>query len=368
MWVEEIKDKETQKVIAYKFIERYLHKKSGKMRRVSVQLKTNSKQSENKASVLLKQKIDDINNTIENDGITFKEAYQSYYNATKNHWKRSSEASVSSLYKNHIEPYSINDYLVLKIETNDVREVVDRVHYDKKLSPTTTKKVRNLIKAVLSFCKDEYGLVHKVAFNRVLIPAKEKKTKIDFIDSSILADEINRMHQILSKRHALFCEAQILTGMRFSELAALTKNDWDGEYISINKSVETANKRKVGRNKTYDSKRVIQSSERVNEIFEGLIKENEVLFKDKASLIFANQKNRPMLNYYLNRKLKEVNEDYTTHTMRHTHISLLAEKELPLKYIMDRVGHVKPTTTLSIYTHVSEKTKQKGQNALDNLY
>ncbi len=44
----------------------------------------------------------------------------------------------------------------------------------------------------------------------------------------------------------------------------------------------------------------------------------------------------------------------TTYIFRHTHISMLAELGVPLKTIMQRVGHNYPNTTLSIYTHVTK--------------
>ena len=62
------------------------------------------------------------------------------------------------------------------------------------------------------------------------------------------------------------------------------------------------------------------------------------------------------------------NKHLTTHIFRHTHISLLAELGVPLKTIMDRVGHTNPKTTLSIYSHVTEEMKKDVANKLDALY
>ena len=63
---------------------------------------------------------------------------------------------------------------------------------------------------------------------------------------------------------------------------------------------------------------------------------------------------------YINKLLKQVHIDgkhLTTHIFRHTHISILAELGIPLKAIMQRVGHNDPATTLSIYTHVTQHMK-----------
>ena len=66
-------------------------------------------------------------------------------------------------------------------------------------------------------------------------------------------------------------------------------------------------------------------------------------------------------------KLRLFNKVVTTHTFRHTHISLLAEKQTPLKTIMARVGHNEPKTTLSIYTHVTDAMKEQEKQILDSI-
>ena len=57
----------------------------------------------------------------------------------------------------------------------------------------------------------------------------------------------------------------------------------------------------------------------------------------------------------------------STHTFRHTHISILTESNVPLKAIMERVGHNEPRTTLAIYTHVTDEMKQEVNAAITNM-
>ncbi|MBS4822242.1 MAG: tyrosine-type recombinase/integrase, partial [Streptococcus salivarius] len=51
----------------------------------------------------------------------------------------------------------------------------------------------------------------------------------------------------------------------------------------------------------------------------------------------------------------------------HTTISILAENNVPLKTIMDRVGHADSEVTTSIYTHVTRNMKDQAVNVLDNI-
>ena len=45
----------------------------------------------------------------------------------------------------------------------------------------------------------------------------------------------------------------------------------------------------------------------------------------------------------------------------------LAENKIPLKTIMDRVGHSDSEVTTSIYTHVTKNMKDEAINALDKV-
>ncbi|MGT2967761.1 transposase [Streptococcus azizii] len=57
----------------------------------------------------------------------------------------------------------------------------------------------------------------------------------------------------------------------------------------------------------------------------------------------------------------------TTHALRHSHISLLAELNVPLKLIMERVGHGDEKTTLEIYTHVTDTMREDLKGKLENM-
>lgn len=53
----------------------------------------------------------------------------------------------------------------------------------------------------------------------------------------------------------------------------------------------------------------------------------------------------------------KLNKNLSSHIFRHTHTSLLSKMNIPLKAIMDRVGHEDEATTLKIYTHVTKKMR-----------
>lgn len=365
MWVETVSKGK------YKFVKRYTDPKTGKEKRVATTLNSKSSQARNKAEQILNKRINSNLNNINTQNFTFAEMYEIWFEYKSKSWGASAYQCNKSYYKNHIEPYEFNDYLLHKVKLIDVQKVLDRVQIDKKLSRGYTLKIKTLITSVFKHASKFYDIPIPFEANDLEIKTQAKKTKsIEFIDSPDVPKTLKLMRDKLPEIYVDFIEAQILTGMRYQELAALTKEDWniDKNTITINKAVKTARKRAIGETKNIQSVRTIQSSERLNDIFKKRIEINDLLFGEESNLIFANNNNRPQLLYYINKLLKTIHPDYTSHIMRHTHISLLAEQNMPLKYIMDRVGHSDPKTTLRIYNHVTSKTKQKGQNILNNLF
>ncbi|MBH9581239.1 tyrosine-type recombinase/integrase [Staphylococcus felis] len=60
-----------------------------------------------------------------------------------------------------------------------------------------------------------------------------------------------------------------------------------------------------------------------------------------------------------------INKHVITHTLRHSHISLLSQLGVSLKAIMERVGHTDHKTTLQIYSHVTEQMDKDMMSKLE---
>ncbi|HDE9622391.1 TPA: tyrosine-type recombinase/integrase, partial [Staphylococcus aureus] len=130
--------------------------------------------------------------------------------------------------------------------------------------------------------------------------------------------------------------------------------------------------------KTISSKRSISINSRTVEIFKKIILENKMLKRWNSSyvdrgFIFTTKKGNPLCNNQITGVLKKttkalnMNKKVTTHTFRHTHITLLVEMNVSLKAIMKRVGHVDEKTTIRIYTHVTEKMDRELTQKLENI-
>ena len=57
--------------------------------------------------------------------------------------------------------------------------------------------------------------------------------------------------------------------------------------------------------------------------------------------------------------------DIRFHDLRHTFASLLIESDVSMKVVQELLGHSTITTSMDIYTHISDKKKEQ---ALDKLH
>lgn len=61
--------------------------------------------------------------------------------------------------------------------------------------------------------------------------------------------------------------------------------------------------------------------------------------------------------------------EYDTHSLRHTHATMLMENGVDMVYIKHRLGHKDISVTMNIYTnHITDKIKYNNNNILNSIY
>lgn len=174
-----------------------------------------------------------------------------------------------------------------------------------------------------------------------------------------------------------------LTGLRYGELIALRNEDFHDTYIHVNGTIDHRDG-KYSDNpvrtppKTAKAYRSVTLTDRAIEIIKKVQTENELMkaeFPDYRDLdyLFTNKNGLPIDYRTFEPTLRKaaesagVNKQVTTHYLRHTHVSLLAELNVPIKAVMDRVGHKDVSTTMEIYSHVTEKMRTTVIDKLNKL-
>ena len=189
-------------------------------------------------------------------------------------------------------------------------------------------------------------------------------------------------------------------GMRLGEAFAVCWEDIDFEKhtVYINKQIQWDNKEKYWyfSNPKYNSFRTIELD---SELYDTLVKAHDR--QERARAFYDNY----YCNLYLNAKNVINTEgngviihpiavrengtlisprtmqhtsniihhefgypDFTFHSFRHTHATMLAEAGAPIKYTQERLGHKDVTVTMQIYQHASDAIRKSGAATLEKMF
>ncbi|MFB0840994.1 tyrosine-type recombinase/integrase [Paenibacillus oleatilyticus] len=179
----------------------------------------------------------------------------------------------------------------------------------------------------------------------------------------------------LPQEYAIFLTLAY-TGLRIGELLALKVSDFyeKERTISVTKNLTVLGSVKeyeLGPPKNKSSVRKVSIGDSVIKVLKSQIQWREQKFKDGAVLHDADflfwsfdKPGYPASAIYLevrfDKLLKEAGlpQNFTPHSLRHTHVTLLAEAGEQLAVIQHRLGHKNDEITKRIYLHVTEEQRK----------
>ncbi|WP_314576919.1 site-specific integrase [Enterococcus gilvus] len=366
MWIEELPNGK------YKYSERYIDPYTEKSRKVSITLNSKSNQAKKQANIELQEKIDKKIEEKNQIKITLGELLDAWWNQHKVSIRQSSQVNYEKLLK-YIRK-NINTAAVVR--NTDTRFYQDFIN-ELPQSYEYKKKFRSVLKMALDYAVDmEMIKINPINRAKVPKPALTKETYERVEDKYLEEEEINKLLNVYystfqSVHHGRLAEFMYLTGLRAGEAISLTIDDYDpnSQTIKVIGTLDYSDGYKNAKKempKTLASYREIDLSNRAIEILDELILENKLKFKCRTPYLFVGKTGKPIQINAFNNSLKTMNDKLgkdaikkkmSSHIFRHSHISLLAELNIPVKAIMERVGHSDMETTMKIYTHVTKKTK-----------
>lgn len=372
MWIEELDNGK------FKYCERYTDVQ-GKIRKVTVTLEKNSTRAQNEAARLLYNKIEakKEKQDLENDtsSITFWEVQDRFLEVTKDTIKVRSNASRENA-KIKIREYINKDTLISDITSTLIIDILEDLYYKKNYSFIYISIVKAQFNMVLDYAiSKEYidtNPVQKVKIKRKIETLEQRENKKNkYLEKKELKDVINQM-QVINKSTALLIEFMALTGIRCGECLAIQVKNIQGNTLQINGSWDIYTRSKTTPKNIYSDRKISLTKrclEIINEKMEISKKKLPNYKGDPDDFIFITAKGKPESVGAINERLKKVKSDkkITTHIFRHSHIALLTELGIPLKAIMERVGHSNPQTTLAIYSHVTEKMSKNIVEKLEKV-
>ncbi|WP_107951337.1 tyrosine-type recombinase/integrase [Lysinibacillus parviboronicapiens] len=236
----------------------------------------------------------------------------------------------------------------------------------------TLRGTHNVAKMMFAYAK-EIGLIEINPVEASFIPKKKlaledvsnEKTAKLYLETEELKEFLSYVNKHRNIMYRTLIYTIAFTGMRPGEAIALKLEDvdLDKKIININKTVYA--KKSIRGDfeltppKTFGSIRSVDIDDIVVEKLKQLYKWREDREWIKSDFVFGDKEGIPptvkMLNQTVRRlgALTDINKQFRTYILRHTHISLLAEAGVNLNFIMNRVGHKNSKTTTKIYLHVT---------------
>ena len=357
----------------YRYFEKFYDKKKEEWRQVTVTLNSKTRVSQAEARNQLALKINELQKELTAQEIRLQEMSKITVQEVFDEWSaiRKQELKISTYYnqrgalKSFLSVYSEDK--IQDITTYDLQSFLSKLD----TSNATKRNKKKFLRYMFDYAKN-IGYVKENPAENIVLP--RERTNFEMVEKSrekfLSKEEMKKVLEYIRGknkkiRYALSIEFIYLTGCRYSEFASLRYQDidFDEKLLKINHSLEYReadyNDRVLQSTKTPWSVRTISLNNRCMEIidyFRNNCLDEKFIFVDDKGSLFSN----PMLRRFIRENCQDVlgkERNYTLHMLRHSHISLLAELGVPIKAIMERVGHHDEKITLNVYSHVTATIK-----------
>lgn len=375
MWVEELPNGK------YKFFERYKDPYTEKWKRVSVTLESRSARAKKEAQKLLDDKISEILRNLTISDVLFHPIFNEWWDLHILEMKKSSYITQKATITRILDKVEKGT----KIKNMNVR-LIQSIIDTEDWTYTQKYRVKSMLNVFFDYAQ-ERDYIDSNPARKAKLPPKEnriqKKLKaqnkyLEPWEYKAILKELYRKD--ITLRYALACEFMLLNGCRIGELVALKIDCFNEKEKTLD--IRTTYNRYIPDDngpKTFASFRTVHLTKREIEIIHKMLELRELSEATdpkwyKSDRIFVTNTGKPIHSSILCASLKRANsrlekpieKDIGCHYFRHTMISILAENKVPLKTIMDRVGHADSEVTESIYMHVTRHMKDEAIEILDN--
>ncbi len=369
MWSEKMKNGKVR------FVERYEDPLTGKSKKVSVVMDKDTAAYRKQAADILRCRIDDaVSSTsayVKHDDLTLEELVELYRQYQKN-------AVTSSTYKrNYYSSKTIKkllgpDTLVSNLSAGYVKTMFVKNHE----SPTTVNERIRRFKALIRWGYDN-DYISDISYLDKIKPIPDKTAKEKLDHKFLEREELNQLISAMKiPQWRDLAALMALSGLRVGEAIALNAKDIDfkQKVIYVTKTYDVVNDI-VTTPKTPTSNREVYIQPELESLLYDIRKDTnkrQMLYGFRTSLLLCDKEGSHLNYYAFNQYLKNTSEavlgrPITTHVLRHTHVSLLAESGVPLETITRRVGHDDSDITKRIYLHVTKRMKSRDNEIISHV-
>ena len=304
---------------------------------------------------------------------TYQEAYEEWIEIYRNNVKESTLHKTMVVFRDHILP-KFGKYKIDLISINSLQKQAYEWHSKYK----NYKKMINYTFAVFNYAF-RMGYISSNPKDKFIMPKKVQEQQDEDL-KYYTREELITLFKYLEKDATnewfTFFRLLAYTGIRKGECLALTWNDIDfkNNTLTVNKTISVGlnNKQIIQDPKSFNSFRTISIDTNTMMILKKWKTEQaSMLLKfghnsmNKNQLLFSTASRNKMYTLSKPRTiLKKVCDKNNfkfihIHGFRHTHASLLFESGVTMESVKERLGHSDIQTTVNIYTHITQKNKDK---------
>ncbi len=304
-----------------------------------------------------------LNAAKDDPDILFSSLVENYFNDVESRLKPTTISNKKYVVDSKILPYfkdmKLSEINAVTVRTwqNALLEYAD--DEGESYAGTYLKTINVQLSAIMNYAVKYYGLrqnpCHKAgSIGKSNAEEMDVWTREEF--EHFLSFEPSRTYRVAFS--ILF-----YTGMREGELLALTKKDVskDGMEITVSKNFATVKgEEMILTPKTPWSRRVLPIHKQLYDELMAYINGMYLLDDDR---LFYFKKNT--LLHEFNRVNRDSGlTDIRIHDLRHSHVSMLIDMNVPITEISKRLGHKNPGVTLKIYSHMY---KQNARGIADRI-
>lgn len=304
--------------------------------------------------------------------------------------KRTSIDNYYRYYNAHIKNSPLGKTSLKKVSSMQIQKFINEKSKNGKidgsggLRRSSVKHIFNVLYGSLNQAVNNNMLVRNPCL-AVTLPKKDKQEILFFTPDQA----IQFLDSVKNTKYYLLYSIALVSGLRLGEIIALRWENIDLEkkqiYVRLN-AVIVSKEMQIEKGvlhseiilqspKTAKSKRTLYIDDRLASMLKNL--RNEQLYKNEtlgdvfvnSGFVFTNDYGKTMhprsIQDHFKRSIKKANlPDLHFHCLRHSAASIMLFNGVNIKTVQEILGHEDIQTTLNIYSHVMEQTKQNAQETI----
>lgn len=349
--------------------DRYIDPLTGKSRKASITLDSTTRAARKAAEDVLRAKIEEACTISGSEDITLKELSRKYLAWQKQALKPSSYRSTEA-HIGYVLDLMPEDALVSRLTAAYVSDIITGSDH----TPCVINRTILYFKAMINWAYNHDYIADKAWIDKIRrVKAPEPSSKME--DHYLESGELKKLIKALPREdHKLMTRFLALSGLRIGEAVALLDQDVD-QYIHVSKTYCVGSGDYSDTPKTRSSNRAVFIQPELAEVIRQIRAyrlriqmqtgvRNDIFFPHDDGQIFNYDYYEHRIRFY---SLQSLGRHVNPHMLRHTHVSILAEKGIPLEVISARLGHRDSKITKDVYLHVTNKKKKQDEKMLSRI-